>query len=89
MAGNPLMGMLGGNSNGNPVVMLAQIMKSGGNPTKLLQNMMSKKPQVKGILDMVQSGNSQGLQEMAMNMSKQSGISIEDMANQLGLEMPK
>lgn len=88
MAGNPLMGMLG-NANGNPVVMLAQIMKSGGNPQKLIQNMMSQNPQIKGVLDMMQNGNTQGLQEMAVQMSQKTGVSIEDMAKQIGLDMPK
>lgn len=88
---NPLAGMMQAANNGggkNPVFMLAQIMKSGGNPQKLIQQMISTNPQTKGILDMMQANNSQGLKEMAMNLSKQSGISIEDMANQLGLDMP-
>lgn len=93
---NPLMQMMGGNNpmtammQNNPVFKLVQAMKSGnGNPMQMLQQMAGNNPQAKQVLDMMQQGNSQGLKEMAMNMAKQKGTSVEEIAKQLGIQLPE
>lgn len=88
---NPLMHMMGGMNPmaNNPVIKLVQMMKGGGNPQQLLQQLAGQNPQAKTVLDMMQAGNSQGLKEMAMNMAKERNTSVEEIAKQLGLEMPK
>lgn len=90
---NPLMSMMNGGMNplaNNPVMKLVQMMKGGGgNPQQLLQQLAGQNPQAKTVLDMMQAGNSQGLKEMALNMAKERGTSVEDIAKQLGLEVPK
>lgn len=91
--GNPLMSMINGGMNplaNNPVMKLVQMMKGGGgNPQQLLQQMASQNPQMKPIMDMMSSGNTQGLKDMAMNMAKERGTSVEEIAKQIGIELPK
>lgn len=96
MAGNPLMQMMGRNNpmtammQNNPVFKLVQAMKSGnGNPVQMLQQMAGNNPQAKQVLDMMQQGNSQGLKDMAMNMAKERGTSVEEIAKQLGIQLPE
>lgn len=92
--GNPLMGMAGGNPmqqmmQGNPIMQLISAMKNGGNAQQFFQQMAGQNPQAKIVFDMMNAGNTNGLKEMAMNMAKERGISIEDMTKQLGINMPK
>lgn len=93
---NPLMQMMngmGGNPlnvmQNNPVFKIVQAMKSGGNPMQMLQQFAGNNPQAKQVLDMMQQGNSQGLKDMAMNMAKERGTSVEEIAKQLGIQLPE
>ena len=60
----------------NPLMMLVQTMRGGGDP------------QVAQALKMIQGKNPQQLKTMAENMAKERGVSINDIARQLGINNP-
>lgn len=73
----------------NPMMaMLGQIMRGGGNPQQLLQQMMGNNqimgnPILKNTLEMAQKGNSKGIEELARNLYAEKGIDIEKAAEKL------
>lgn len=73
----------------NPIMaMFSQMMKGGGNPQAMLQQMMNNSqimsnPMAKNVVEMMQKGDKQGLQTMAENMCKENGTTIEQMKTNL------
>ena len=76
------------NMMNNPLMMLMGLMHSGGNPMMILQQMAVKDPQVAQFMRMLNGKNTQQLQQMAENVAKEKGVSINDVARQLGLNLP-
>ena len=72
----------------NPLMMLVQTMRGGGDPMQLLQKMAGQNPQVAQALKMIQGKNPQQLKTMAENMAKERGVSINDIARQLSINNP-
>lgn len=63
----------------NPFQMLAGMK----NPQQMVQAMMNnsqfaQNPLMKNALEMYRNGNTQGLQQMAENLAKERGTSVED-----------
>ena len=58
------------------MMQLLQMMQSGGNPMMMLQQMMGGKSPAQ-------------LRQMAQNMAQQRGMSLEQIAGQFGLKLPK
>ena len=73
---------------GNLIAAMMQIMRSGGNPMYLLQQMAAQDPQVSQAMRMIQGKSPQQLRSMAENMAKERGVSLESMANQMGITLP-
>lgn len=73
---------------GNLLATMMQIMRSGGNPMYLLQQMAAQDPQVSQAMRMIQGKSPQQLRSMAENMAKERGVSLEGMANQMGITLP-
>ena len=69
-------------------MMLVQTMRGGGDPMQLLQKMAGQNPQAAQALKMIQGKNPQQLKTMAENMAKERGVSINDIARQLGINNP-
>lgn len=73
----------------NPIMaMLGQMMRGGGNPQSMIQQMMNNSQimsntMAKNVVNMMQKGDKQGLQTMAENMCKENGTTIEQMKNNL------
>lgn len=76
------------NMMNNPLMMLMGLMRSGGNPMMMLQQMAGRDPQVAQFMRMLNGKNTQQLQQMAENVAKEKGVSINDVARQLGLNLP-
>lgn len=75
---------------GNPLVQLMQMMGGGMDPMQVMQNMaQSQNPQVMNAMKMINGKNPQQLKTMCENMCKQRGISVEQVAHQLGLQLPQ
>lgn len=75
---------------GNPMMQLMQMMRGGMNPMQVMQNMaQSQNPQVMNAMKMINGKNPQQLKTMCENMCKQRGVSVEQIAQQLGLQLPQ
>lgn len=72
----------------NSVMQLMNMVRNGGNPMQLLQQMAGRNPQAAQVLQMMRSKNSQQLRSMAENMCRERGTSIEQVARQLGIQIP-
>lgn len=72
----------------NPMAMLMNAVRGGGNPTALIEQMAVSNPQVKQAMDMMKGKNPQQLRAMAENMAAERGVSINDVARQLGIVVP-
>lgn len=78
---------------GNPMMMLINVMletmRSGQNPMAILQQMaMNNNPQAVQAMRFIQGKNSAQLKQTAENMARQRGMSLEDVARQLGITLP-
>lgn len=85
---NPL-GIFKSMTANNPVMQLLSIVRGGGNPMALIQQMAGQSPQVAQALKMIQGKNTAQLQQMANNMASERGINLNEMAKQLGINLPK
>lgn len=70
----------------NPLMMISQMMKNGGNPQQIFQqmignNQITNNPMAKNAMEMLQKGDSSGLQSMAENLAKERGTTIDDVKN--------
>lgn len=72
----------------NPLMAIMQAARSGSNPMALLQNMARTNPQAAQAIKLIEGKNPQQLQQIAINMAKERGISINDIARQLGISLP-
>ena len=55
---------------------------------QLLQQMAGQNPQAAQAMRLIQGKNPQQLQQIAENMAKERGISIDYLARQLGVSIP-
>lgn len=68
----------------NPMIaMFGQIMKGGGNPQSMVQQMMGNNqimsnPILRNTLEMAQKGDSKGIEELARNLCSEKGINPDD-----------
>lgn len=67
-----------------------QMLQSIRNPQALMQNILnnpqlSQNPMMHNALDLYNKGDVQGLQNLAQNLAKEQGISIDDIRKQLGV----
>ena len=78
----------------NPLMMISQMMKNGGNPQQIFQQMIGNNPAMnnpimKNAFEMAQKGDSKGVEEIARNLCKEQGINpdeaIEKVRQQLGM----
>lgn len=77
---NPL-GMMG---NG-PMAALLRAARGGGNPMQIISTLAGNDPKMKTGLQMVQGKNPQQLEQMARNMAKERGTSVEEIMRGLGI----
>lgn len=79
----------------NPLMMIGQMIKNGGNPQQIFQQMMwnnpdlNNNPIMKNAFEMAQKGDFKGVEELARNLCKEKGINpdeaIEKVRQQLGM----
>lgn len=76
--------------NGNPLMMIMNAMRAGGNPMQILQSMAGNNPQVAQGLQMINGKSPQQVQQMAENMAKQRGVDAHGLyqaiAQQFGMK---
>ena len=66
---------------------IIQLMRSG-NPQQFLQQVMDdsqmmQNPIIKNTVQMAQSGDTKGIEQLARNLCKEKGINADDMFNQM------
>lgn len=72
----------------NPLGMMFQMMRGGENPQQILNQMMnnsqfSSNPMAKNAMEMFQKGDMKGLQNMAENLAKERGTTVDDVKNNI------
>ena len=68
---------------------MIQFARGGGDPRGMLQQMAQQDPRAQQAMRLVGGKNPQQLRTMAENMAKERGISLEHLAGQMGLQLPK
>lgn len=69
----------------NPMMMLMNAARSGGDPSALLRQMAGSNPQAAQVLRLMQGKSPAQLRQTAENMARERGTSIEAVAQSLGL----
>lgn len=72
----------------NPMMQMMALLQAGQNPNAILRMMAQTNPQVRQVMQIFNGKTPQQLQQMAMNMAAERGTSIEDVARQLGIQIP-
>ena len=72
----------------NPLQLLVTALQRGADPTQLIAQMARNNPQMAQASRMISGKSPQQLQQMAMNMAAERGTSVEDIARQLGIQLP-
>lgn len=73
----------------NPMQMMMQMMQSGANPMQYLQNMAGQNPQAVAMMRLIQGKTPEQLHTIATNMAKERGITLDEVARQMGIKLPK
>lgn len=73
------------NINPNSVVQFVNMVQSNQNPQQLVMNMLSERantnPVYKNLADMIQAGNTQGVEDVVRNIAKERGINFDQEFN--------
>lgn len=91
MAGNPLANMMGGNNpiasmlQGNPVMQVVNIMRNGGNPNAMLNQIMQKNPQMQQFTQMMNGKTPDQMGELMRNLAQQRGVDLGQLAQYMGM----
>ena len=72
----------------NPVTQIMQLMQAGKNPNAVLQMLAQNNPQVRQVIGMINGKNPAQLEQMARNMARERGTTIEDVARSMGIQIP-
>lgn len=72
----------------NPLFQMINIARNGGNPMQLMQQMARSNPQVNQVMQMMDGKSPDQLRQMASNMAKERGMSLEQVTQQLGIPIP-
>lgn len=70
----------------NPIMSIFQMMRGGGNPQNMLKQLMGNSqiennPMATNAMEMLQSGNIDGLKSLAENLAKEKGTTVDDVRN--------
>lgn len=69
----------------NPLLSIMSAARSGRNYNQMIRNLAMNDPQIGQAMQMIQGKTPDQLKQMAMNMAKERGVSVEDVARGLGL----
>lgn len=72
----------------DPMTMMMQMLRGGSSPAIIMQQLSRANPQVAQAMQMLQGRSPQQLRQMAENMAKERGVSLNDIARNLGLTIP-
>ena len=69
----------------NPMMQLISMTRQGGNPMLMIQQMAANNPQAAQAVRIMQGKNPEQLRQIATNMAKERGMTIEQVMQQLGI----
>lgn len=72
----------------NPLQMF-NMLSQAKNPMGLLQQMSSKNPQLKRVLEVINGKSPQELRQYVENTAKTQGVDLTQLAQKLGLQLPQ
>lgn len=72
----------------NPMTQMMQLLKVGRNPNAVLQMMAQNNPEVRQVMQMFNGKTPEQLRQIATNMATERGTTIEEVARQLGIQIP-
>ena len=72
----------------NQLIQMVNLMRNGGNPIGFLQMMANNNPVAAQVLNLCKGKNASQLEEIAKNLAKNNGTTIEDVARSLGISIP-
>ena len=73
----------------NPINMIMSAFNSGISPMSVLQQLAGNDPRMGQAMQMLQGKSPAELQQMAMNMAKERGTTVEQIAQSLGINIPR
>lgn len=73
----------------SPIMQIANLVKAGQNPMSMIQMLSGQNPQIAQGLNLIQGKNANQLQTTALNLAKERGIDINQLAQSLGLTLPR
>lgn len=76
-----------GQNQANPMNAIMNQFMSGMSPMAILNRMAG--PQVKQAKQIIGGKNEDQLREIAINMAKQRGVDLNNLAQQMGINLPK
>ena len=71
------------------IMQLLQMAQQGRNPMGMMQQMAMGDPRVARGMQLLQGKNPQQLRAMAENMAKERGTTLQQLAQQMGVQLPK
>ena len=71
----------------NPMMQVLQLMRNGGNPMTMLNQMTGNNPMVGQLMQSIQGKSPDALRQMAMNIAKERGIDLNQFAQQFGMKL--
>ena len=72
----------------NPMAQIMQMLQGGQNPATVLDMLSGVSPQVRQVKDIMRGKSPAELEQMARNMARERGTTIEDIAQSLGIQIP-
>lgn len=72
----------------NPMMQMMSLLRAGKNPSAILHTMAMNNPQVQQVMNMMSGKSPEQLKQMAMNMAAERGTTVDDIARQLGIQIP-
>lgn len=91
MAGNPLLSMMGGNNpmtnmmQNNPIMQMINMMKNGGNPQALIQQMMGQNKEFGNVINSLNGKDQSQVNEMIAKIAKEKGVDLGQLAASLNM----
>lgn len=74
--------------NNNPLMALMRLARSGGNPMQMLSQMAGRDPRATQAMKLIQGKSPQELRQVAENMAKERGMTLDEIARQMGVNLP-
>lgn len=72
----------------NPMIQMMDMLRTGKNPNTILHTMAMNNPQVRQVMQMMNGKTPEQLRQMANNMAAERGTTVEDIARQMGIQIP-